>query len=76
MLIRYLMLKKDAKPRLIRWILLLQEYNVEIRDKKGTENVVMDHLFILKAKKGIEDPKDIDEPFPDQQLFGVGPSAP
>ena len=71
--IRYLMMKKDAKPR---WILLLQELNVEIRDKKGIENVVMDHLSRLEAKKGIEDPKDIDESFPDEKLFGVDTFAP
>jgi hypothetical protein len=33
--IKYLLAKKDAKPRLIRWILLLQEFDVEIRDKKA-----------------------------------------
>ena len=35
------MMKKDAKARLIRWILLLQEFNLEIRDKKGVENIVV-----------------------------------
>jgi hypothetical protein len=42
--IKYLLSKKDAKPCLIRWILLLQEFDVEIFDKKGVENVVADHL--------------------------------
>ena len=42
--LKYLLTKKDAKPRLIRWILLLQEFNLEIRDKKGADNCVADHL--------------------------------
>jgi hypothetical protein len=42
--IRYLMLKKDAKPRLIRWLLLLQEFDLHIVDRKGAENHVADNL--------------------------------
>lgn len=30
----YLMIKKEAKPRLIRWILLLSKFDLEIEDKK------------------------------------------
>ena len=41
--IKYLISKKDAKPRLIRWILLLQEFDLEINNRKWIENQVVDH---------------------------------
>ncbi|GJU19105.1 reverse transcriptase domain-containing protein [Tanacetum coccineum] len=70
--IKYLFAKKDAKPRLMRWILLLQEFNVIIRDKKGVENMASDHLSRLenphqdKLKK-----KEITETFPLETLGSV-----
>ncbi|XP_076937301.1 uncharacterized protein LOC143604824 [Bidens hawaiensis] len=70
--VKYLMEKKDVKPRLIRWILLLQEFDVEIRDKKGSENVVADHLSRLVGQEEEEkDERAVNESFPDEQLFSV-----
>ena len=61
------MMKKDAKARLIRWILLLQEFNLEIRDKKGVENVVADHLSRILNYPCNELP--INDDFPDEKLL-------
>ena len=75
--IRYLMSKKDAKPRLIRWILLLQEFDLEIRDKKGSENLVADHLSRLDQGNGVvEDDVPINELFPEETLLAVSMSTP
>nr|XP_028961481.1 LOW QUALITY PROTEIN: uncharacterized protein LOC103409283 [Malus domestica] len=70
--LKYLLSKKDAKPRLIRWILLLQEFDLEIKDKKGRENVVADHLSRLTIPTSSEeDSLPLRESFPDEQLFAV-----
>ncbi|CAN6541281.1 unnamed protein product [Malus baccata var. baccata] len=71
--LKYLFTKKEAKPRLIRWMLLLQEFDIEIRDKKGCENVVADHLSRLVRE---EEDLPISETFPDEQLLSVQVSAP
>ncbi|XP_026419453.1 uncharacterized protein LOC113315378 [Papaver somniferum] len=66
--LRYLLTKKDAKPRLIRWILLLQEFNLQIKDKKGNENTVTDHLSRLVVS---EEAIPLHDSFSDEQLFAV-----
>ncbi|RDX86436.1 Retrovirus-related Pol polyprotein from transposon 17.6, partial [Mucuna pruriens] len=48
--LRYLLKKLDAKPRLIQWMLLLQEFNIVIRDKKGVENSIADHLSRIERE--------------------------
>ncbi|GJV88265.1 reverse transcriptase domain-containing protein [Tanacetum coccineum] len=70
--IKYLMAKQDAKSRLLRWILLLQEFNLEIRDKKGAENVAADHLSRLEnPHKNELEKQDITESFPLESLRKV-----
>ena len=55
--IKYLMAKKDEKLRLIIWVLLLKEFDLEIKDKKGRDNVIVDHLYRLQ--KHTEEEKGI-----------------
>ncbi|RDX66127.1 Retrovirus-related Pol polyprotein from transposon 17.6, partial [Mucuna pruriens] len=66
--LRYLLKKPDAKPRLIRWMLLLQEFDLEIRDKKGAENSVADHLSRIERES---EQLPIRDEFPDEQLLHI-----
>jgi len=67
--LRYLLRKKNAKARLIRWILLLQELNLEIRDKKGVENVIADHLSCILNSPCNELP--INDDYSNKKLLAV-----
>ena len=56
------------KLRLIRWVLLLQEFDLEIKDKKGTDNLVTDHMSWLE---GARDEVHVNDDFPDEQLLAI-----
>jgi hypothetical protein len=62
--IRYVMSKKDAKPRLIRWVLLLQEFDLHIVDRKDAENPVADNLSRLENISF--DPIPVNDSFPNE----------
>nr|GEY15981.1 reverse transcriptase domain-containing protein [Tanacetum cinerariifolium] len=67
--LKYLFDKKDAKARLLRWILLLQEFDFKVIDTKGSENYAADHLSRLENPyENIFDPKEINETFPLESL--------
>jgi hypothetical protein len=70
----YLLTKKDAKTRLIRWILLLQEFDLEIKDKKGVENSVANHLSRMYFEKPQELP--INGTMRDVMLYRIAQSDP
>ena len=67
--IKYLMEKKDAKPRLIRWVLLLQEFDLQIVDRKGADNPVADNLSRMEDIP--HDPIPVNDSFLDEQLAVV-----
>nr|GEU97321.1 reverse transcriptase domain-containing protein [Tanacetum cinerariifolium] len=78
--LNYLFAKKDAKARLLRWILLLQEFDFKVIDTKGAENYAADHLSRLENPyENVFDPKEINETFPLESLNKIAhqdPSTP
>ncbi|GJS23297.1 reverse transcriptase domain-containing protein [Tanacetum coccineum] len=70
--LKYLFNKKDAKARLLRWVLLLQEFDFKVIDTKGAENYAADHLSRLENPyENVFDPKEINETFPLETLNAV-----
>nr|GFC12811.1 reverse transcriptase domain-containing protein [Tanacetum cinerariifolium] len=78
--LKYLFAKKYAKARLLRWILLLQEFDFKVIDTRGAENYAADHLSSLENPyKNVFDPKEINKTFPLESLNKVAhkdPSTP
>ena len=68
--LKYLLTKQDAKGRLIRWILLLQEFNLQIKDKKRVENMVVDHLSRLAITHNSHS-LSINDDFPEESLMFI-----
>ena len=71
--LKYILSKKDTKPRLLRWILMLQEFDWEVRDKKGSENLIADHLSRIDqdGMKRNDYGVPINETFHDEHLLSM-----
>ena len=74
--ITYLMTKKEAKLRLIIWVLLLQEFDLKIKDKKGSDNVIANHLSRVEKTTVKGKGTELTENFPDEQLFQLSFQSP
>ena len=66
--LKHLLERKDSKPRLIRWMLLLQEFQLEIKDKPGVKNLVAEHLSRLETG---ESGSPFPDYFPDETLYAI-----
>lgn len=73
--IKYLIAKKDSKPRLIRWVVLLQEFDLETNDEKGVENLVDDNLSRLADEVQSHATEGINESFLDEQILLITSSV-
>ncbi|GKB85108.1 reverse transcriptase domain-containing protein [Tanacetum coccineum] len=69
--LRHLFKKQDAKPRLIRWIWLLQDFNIEIKDKKGTQKVAVDHLSQIGNDETSDNDDEINDNFLGETLMEI-----
>ena len=74
--IKYLMEKKEVKVRLIRLALLLQEFDLEIKVKKGCDNVIANHLSRVEKPIVQDEEREIAENFPDEQFFQLSLQSP
>ncbi|XP_070017591.1 uncharacterized protein [Nicotiana sylvestris] len=69
--LRYLMSKKDSKARLMWWVLILQGFDLEIQDRKGSDNQVADHLSRLEKDGRPLDGLEINDSFPYEQILSI-----
>ncbi|GJT68174.1 reverse transcriptase domain-containing protein [Tanacetum coccineum] len=68
--LKHLFKKQDVKPHLIQWILLLQEFDIEIKDRKGTKNVAADHLSRIENDESSDD-SEVDDNFLRETLMEI-----
>ncbi|XP_070009802.1 uncharacterized protein [Nicotiana sylvestris] len=69
--LHYLMSKKDSNVRLMKWVLLFQEFDIDIQDRKGSVNQVADYLSHLEEEGRPHDGLEINDSFPDEQLLAI-----
>jgi len=70
--LKYLLKKAESKPQLIRWMLWLQEFDLEIRDRRGAKNLVAYHLS--RIERSTDDASLIRDDFPDESLLTLSTS--